>query len=56
MTFFLGFDTSIYPGDSAMQTLRAQALIAFTGFYLAPAPSHPNASWMQKRAFLAGLG
>jgi hypothetical protein len=56
MTFFLGFDTSIYPGDNAMQTLRAQALMAFTGFYLAPAPSHPNASWMQKRAFLHGLG
>ena len=53
---FLGFDTSIYPGDNAMQTLRAQALIAFTGFYLAPAPSHPNASWMQKRAFLHSLG
>jgi hypothetical protein len=56
MTFFLGLDTSIYPGDNAMQILRAHALIAFTGFYLAPAPSHPNTSWMQKRAFLLGLG
>ena len=53
---FLGLDTSIYPGDTAMQTLRTQALIAFTGFYLAPAPSHGDASWMQKRAFLHGLG
>ena len=53
---FLGFDTSIYPGDTAMQTLRTQALVAFTGFYLAPAPSHGDTSWMQKRAFLAGLG
>jgi hypothetical protein len=56
MPFFLGFDTSTYPGDAAMQTVRAQALIAFTGFYLAPAPSHPNTSWMQKRAFLNSLG
>src|SRR5918912_944425 len=56
MTLFLGFDTSLYPGDSAMQTLRTQALLAFTGFYLAPAPSHPNTSWMQKRTFLQGLG
>jgi Domain of unknown function (DUF1906) len=53
---FLGLDTSSYPGDQAMQTLRTQAQIAFTGFYLAPAPSHPNTSWMQKRAFLSGLG
>jgi Domain of unknown function (DUF1906) len=53
---FLGLDTSSYPGDNAMQTLRTQAHFAFTGFYLAPAPSHPNTSWMQKRAFLAGLG
>lgn len=53
---FLGLDTSIYPGDLAMQTLSTQAHVAFTGFYLAPAPSHPDTSWMQKRAFLAGLG
>ncbi len=56
MTFFLGFDTSIYPGDNAMKTLRTQALVAFTGFYLAPAPSHPDKSWMQKRALLRDLG
>jgi Domain of unknown function (DUF1906) len=53
---FLGLDTSVYPGDNVMQTLRTQAHVIFTGFYLAPAPSHPNASWMQKRAFLSGLG
>ena len=27
-----------------------------TGFYLAPAPSHPNAGWMGTRDFLCGSG
>src|ERR1043165_1953648 len=56
MPIFLGFDRSEYPGDDVMRLLRTTAQIDFTGFYLAPAPSHPNAGWMSKRAFLAGLG
>lgn len=56
MAFFLGFDRSQYPGDSMMQTLRTQGHVAWTGFYLAPAPSHSDAGWMQKRAFLLSLG
>ena len=56
MAIFLGFDRSAYPGDSVMQRLRTEAQISFTGFYLAPAPSHGNAGWMGKRAFLLGLG
>lgn len=56
MSIFLGFDRSAYPGDSVMQLLRTQAHLDFTGFYLGPAPSHSDTSWMGKRAFLLGLG
>lgn len=56
MAIFLGIDVSAYPGDDVMQRLRTEAQIDFTGFYLAPAPSHGNQGWMGKRAFLQGLG
>ena len=56
MAIFLGFDRSEYPGDDMMQLLRTQAGVDFTGFYLAPAPSHGNQGWMGKRSFLQGLG
>jgi len=56
MSVFLGFDRSEYPGDSVMKALRTQAQVAWTGFYLAPAPTHKNTGWMLKRSFLAGLG
>jgi len=56
VAIFLGFDRSGYPGDNIMQRLRTEAQIDFTGFYLAPAPSHGDSGWMDKRAFLAGLG
>ena len=56
MSVFLGFDRSDYPGDAVMKLLRTQAKLAFTGFYLAPAPSHSDVSWMGKRSFLSGLG
>jgi len=56
MAIFLGIDVSAYPGDDVMQSLRTEAQIDFTGFYLAPAPSHGNQGWMGKRAFLQGLG
>ena len=56
MAIFLGIDVSAYPGDDVMQRLRTEAQIDFTGFYLAPAPSHGDKGWMGKRAFLQGLG
>jgi hypothetical protein len=56
MPVFLGLDTSSYPGDNIMTLARTQANMSFTGFYLAPAPSHPDAGWMKKRPFLSGLG
>lgn len=56
MPIFLGLDTSSYPGDNVMKLARTQANIAFTGFYLGPAPSHPDTGWMKKFSFLSGLG
>jgi len=56
MPKFPGIDRSGYPGDSLMRLLRTEARVVWTGFYLAPAPSHPQAGWMQKRAFLRDLG
>jgi hypothetical protein len=51
-----GMDTSTYPGDSIMAELRAKTNLVWTGFYLAPAPSHPGTSWMGKRALLLQQG
>jgi hypothetical protein len=51
-----GFDRLTYPGDNFMRWLWDKTNLAWTGFYLAPAPSQPYTGWMQKRAFLAGLG
>jgi hypothetical protein len=56
MTIFLGSDRSAYPGDDLMRLLRTQAEIDFTGFYLAPTPSHHDRGWMGKRSFLQSLG
>ena len=39
-----------------MQHLRASTNLAWTGFYLGPAPSHSGASWMTKRAVLMQQG
>ena len=46
MTAFAGFDRSDYPGKAAMDWLKANTNFKWTGFYLGPAPSHPNTSWM----------
>lgn len=53
---FAGFDTSAYPGDAAMGALKATTNLAFTGFYLGPAPSHRDIGWMDKRATLVAMG
>jgi hypothetical protein len=52
---YAGFDRLGYPGDATMTALWATDL-RWCGFYLAPAPSQGNTSWMAKRAFLTGLG
>ena len=43
---FAGFDRSDYPGKAAMAWLRANTNLRWCGFYLAPAPSHQDMSWM----------
>jgi hypothetical protein len=56
MLGFAGLDRSQYPGDAAMQQLFNNSNLAWTGFYLAPAPSHGETSWMTHFATLQGLG
>jgi glycoside hydrolase-like protein len=53
---FAGFDRDIYPGDVIMQTLISTTNLKWCGYYLHPAPSHSDGSWMDKRAFLRGIG
>ena len=56
MTGFAGFDASGFPGLSEMEWLKANTNLAWCGFYLALAPSHPDAGWMPHRAELAAQG
>jgi hypothetical protein len=56
MTAFAGFDTFGYPGDSAMDWLKKNTNLTWVGFYLGPAPSHPNANWMPHRERLVETG
>ncbi len=51
-----GVDTSAFPGMGAMGWYRDKCDFRFTGFYLAPAPRHPDASWMTHRDELAAAG
>ena len=52
---FTGFDTSFYPGDSAMQTWKDSSPYHFVGYYL-KSPCHGDSGWMGKRATLSGQG
>jgi hypothetical protein len=52
---YLGFDTSEYPGDAAMQAWRAHAGYDWVGYYL-QAPCHKDASWSGKRDTLEAMG
>lgn len=54
--YYWGMDASSYPGDNKMQDWRNNSPFYFTGFYLAPAPYHPDTSWMTKRDILLGQG
>lgn len=56
MLGYAGIDRSEYPGDAMMQQLWSSTNLTWTGFYLAPAPSHPNKSWMTRYAFLRNIG
>jgi hypothetical protein len=50
-----GFDRDVYPGDAIITKLAATN-VKWCGYYLHPAPSHSDDSWMGKREFLVGLG
>lgn len=52
---YLGFDTSDYPGDAAMQAWRQVAGYDWVGYYL-PAPCHKDDSWSGKRPTLEAMG
>ncbi|HZI41708.1 MAG TPA: glycoside hydrolase domain-containing protein [Gemmatimonadaceae bacterium] len=52
----LGFDTSKYPGDDAMQAWRDDGSYEWVGYYLPSAPCHRDASWSGKRAELSQMG
>jgi len=56
MSLHAGFDSMIYPGDDFMQLLWDNTNLAWTAFYLAPAPSQPYPGWMNKVQILSGMG
>lgn len=53
---FAGIDRLQYPGNDFMAGLMATTNLLWTGFYLAPAPSQPNTSWMPHLADLRAMG
>lgn len=52
----LGFDTSKYPGDDAMQAWRDDGSFEWVGYYLPSAPCHRDVSWSGKREQLSQMG
>jgi hypothetical protein len=52
----LGFDTSRYPGDDAMQAWREDGSYEWVGYYLPSAPCHRDPSWAGKRQQLSQMG
>jgi hypothetical protein len=55
-TYYLGFDRSTWPGTSVMSDWWTNTPLWFAGFYLAPAPNHPNTSWMTRRSVMKSQG
>jgi uncharacterized protein YraI len=53
---FYGMDLAAYPGDDVMQTWWNDSPFYYTGFYLGPAPYHPDTSFMDKRQVLVDQG
>jgi len=56
MPAFAGFDADIYPGDAVLGWLQANTNLEWCGYYLAPAPSHRDQSWLGKLAALRAAG
>lgn len=55
-TGYPGIDRDSYPGDHAMDWLLHNTNLHWTGFYLGPAPSHHDTSWMRSRLTLSDMG
>jgi len=53
---FYGIDLAEYPGDNVMQAWWDNSPFYYTGFYLGPAPYHPDTSFMDKRQVLVNQG
>jgi hypothetical protein len=53
---FYGMDLAAYPGDDVMQAWWNDSPFYYTGFYLGPAPYHPDTSFMDKRQVLVDQG
>jgi hypothetical protein len=51
---FLGFDTNIYPGDAALDSLRKT--FWFTGYWLNAPPGGKSSTWLGKRPLLRAKG
>lgn len=49
---FAGADTDIFPGLGITDWWRKNTNLSWLGYYLAPAPSHQDTSWMGRRAAL----
>jgi hypothetical protein len=56
MPYYAGFDTGICPGPDQLAWLKAHTNLSWCGYYLAPAPSHDDTSWMGRREALRAQG
>ncbi|WP_063532992.1 glycoside hydrolase domain-containing protein [Burkholderia sp. MSMB1589WGS] len=56
MPFYAGFDTDIFPGQLQLDWLKSNTNLSWCGYYLAPAPNHPDDSWMGNRQALIEQG
>lgn len=56
MAGYPGFDTDGFPGADQLAWMKANTNLVWVGYYLAPAPSHANTSWMGQRAALQAAG
>lgn len=56
MAGFAGFDCSGFPGLDVTGWLKTNTNLHWCGFYLGPAPSHPDKSWMAHHGDLVEQG
>jgi hypothetical protein len=55
--FFIGFDRDVMPSPGQLDTLQSRnSSLSWCGYYLAPAPTHSDKSWMGNRDNLLANG